>query len=98
MGRREVALVVLAMLGFVICLVAGSSYRWVRHPMYSALFVYSVGQRLVLPNRVAGPSHLATSGILLALRVRAEEQMMLEEFGADHAAHIAHTTRVVPGV
>src|SRR5947209_4968411 len=37
-------------------LVTSGLYRWVRHPMYVALFIYSAGQALVLPNWLAGPS------------------------------------------
>ena len=36
-------------------LVTRGVYGWVRHPMYLALFVYSAGQALVLPNYLAGP-------------------------------------------
>ena len=79
-------------------LVVEGVYGRVRHPMYAALFLYSVGQLLVLPNWVAGPSYLITFGILFALRVRAEEQMMLEEFGADYATYVVRTKRLVPGV
>jgi hypothetical protein len=42
----------------------------IRHPMYSALFLYSLGQLLVLPNWIAGPSYLVTFGILFAFRIR----------------------------
>ena len=79
-------------------LITHGVYRRVRHPMYVALFLYSVGQVLVLPNWVAGPSYLITFGILFALRVDAEERMMLEEFGNDYAAYMAKTTRLVPGL
>src|SRR5947209_14984670 len=61
-------------------LVTRGVYRRIRHPMYSALLLYSVGQALVVPNWVAGPSYLVTFLILLALRLRAEETMMLERF------------------
>jgi len=79
-------------------LVTDGVYRHVRHPMYMALFLYSLGQLLVLPNWVAGPSYLVTFGILFALRIRAEEKMMLEEFGADYVAYMARTKRLVPRV
>jgi len=79
-------------------LITEGVYRRVRHPMYSALFLYSVGQLLVLPNWVVGPSYLVTFGILFALRVQAEERMMLEEFGTDYRAYMAGTKRLVPGV
>ncbi len=79
-------------------LVVDGVYRRIRHPMYAALFLYSIGQTLVLPNWVAGPSYLVTFGILFALRVHAEEDLMLEEFGADYAAYMARTQRLMPGV
>ena len=79
-------------------LVSHGVYRRVRHPMYAALFLYSVGQLLALPNWLAGPSYLVTFGILFALRVRAEEGMMLEEFGAGYAAYMAGTKRLMQGV
>jgi protein-S-isoprenylcysteine O-methyltransferase Ste14 len=79
-------------------LVVDGVYRRIRHPMYAALFLYSIGQALVLPNWVAGPSYLVTFAILFALRVHAEENLMLEEFGADYAAYMAKTQRLMPGV
>lgn len=79
-------------------LVVEGVYQRIRHPMYTALFLYSVGQVFVLPNWVAGPSYLVTFGVLFALRVRAEEKLMLEVFGADYAAYMARTKRLMPGV
>jgi len=79
-------------------LITQGVYRRVRHPMYSALFLYSLGQVLVLPNWVAGPSYLIAFGILFALRVHAEEEMMIEEFGAEYSAYMARTKRLVPGL
>jgi protein-S-isoprenylcysteine O-methyltransferase Ste14 len=79
-------------------LITHGIYRHTRHPMYLALFVYSVGQVLVLPNWIAGPSYLIAFGILFACRVRHEERMMLEEFGDDYAAYMARTKRLVPGI
>ena len=79
-------------------LVTQGVYRRVRHPMYAALLLYSVGQALVLPNWVAGPSYLIAFAILFAFRVRSEEGMMLERFGDEYAAYMTHTKRVVPGL
>jgi protein-S-isoprenylcysteine O-methyltransferase Ste14 len=79
-------------------LITQGIYRHVRHPMYSALFLYAIGQALVLPNWVAGPSYFVAFGILFALRIGAEERMMLEAFGDEYAAYMARTRRLVPGV
>ena len=79
-------------------LVTHGVYRWVRHPMYLALFIYAAGQALVLPNWVAGPSYGVAMLLLFALRVGPEERMMAEEFGEDYEAYRAATRRLVPGV
>jgi protein-S-isoprenylcysteine O-methyltransferase Ste14 len=79
-------------------LITEGVYRRIRHPMYSSLFLYAVGQCLVLPNWVAGPSYLVTFGILYALRVDAEERMMVEAFGSDYATYMSRTKRLIPGV
>ncbi len=79
-------------------LVTQGVYRRVRHPMYLALLLYSVGQALVLPNYVAGPSYGAAMALLFALRVGPEEQMMVEEFGKEYEEYMARTRRLIPGV
>jgi protein-S-isoprenylcysteine O-methyltransferase Ste14 len=66
--------------------------------MYSALMLYSVGQALVIPNWVAGPSNVVAFAILVSFRVQAEEQMMSEAFGEEYAEYAARTKRLVPGV
>jgi len=79
-------------------LITRGVYRRIRHPMYLALVLYSVGQALVIPNWVAGPANLIVFATLLALRVRAEERMMGEAFGDEYAVYSARTKRLVPGV
>jgi protein-S-isoprenylcysteine O-methyltransferase Ste14 len=60
--------------------------------------LYSIGQALVIPNWVAGPSNLIAVASLCALRVRAEERMMVQEFGDEYEAYSARTKRLIPGV
>jgi protein-S-isoprenylcysteine O-methyltransferase Ste14 len=79
-------------------LVTHGVYRWSRHPMYLALLVYSLGQALVLPNWLAGPSYGAAMLLLIALRLRPEEHMLREKFGKDYEAYMATTKRLIPGL
>jgi protein-S-isoprenylcysteine O-methyltransferase Ste14 len=79
-------------------LITQGVYRWIRHPMYSALVLYSVGQALVIPNWVAGPANLVVLVVLLVLRLRSEEKMMVQQFGDEYAAYTARTKRFVPRV
>jgi len=79
-------------------LITQGVYRYVRHPMYAALFLYAIGQALVVPNWVVGPPYFVAIGILFAFRIRAEERMMLETFGDEYAAYMARTKLLVPGI
>jgi protein-S-isoprenylcysteine O-methyltransferase Ste14 len=79
-------------------LVTHGVYRWVRHPMYLALLIYSAGQALMVPNWLVGPSYGVAMVLLFALRLGPEERMMHEEFGKDYEAYMATTRRLVPGV
>ena len=91
-GRREVALLTLAWTGFIVPLI------WVVSPVFSFAEYYSIGQALVVPNWVVGPSYLVAFGILFALRIGAEERMMLETFGDEYAEYMTKTKLLVPGI
>jgi len=79
-------------------LVTEGVYRRIRHPMYAALWLYAIGQALVVPNWIVGPAYLVTFGLLYALRVNAEERLMRERFGNAYEAYRARTKRLVPGI
>jgi protein-S-isoprenylcysteine O-methyltransferase Ste14 len=79
-------------------LVTNGVYRKIRHPMYSAFWLWAIAQALLLPNWVAGFSGLAGFGILFFGRVTREERMMLETFGASYRAYMARTGRVFPSI
>lgn len=77
-------------------LVTGGVYRYVRHPMYSAFWLWAIAQALLLPNAVAGLSGLIGFGTLYFFRVGQEERLMLDAFGAEYGDYMARTGRVVP--
>jgi protein-S-isoprenylcysteine O-methyltransferase Ste14 len=79
-------------------LVTHGIYRWVRHPMYLALLVYSAGQALVVPNWLVGPCYGVAVLLIFVLRVGREERMLLEVFGKDYEEYTAKTRRLIPGV
>ena len=55
-------------------LVTEGLYRYVRHPMYSAFFLWGLAQLFLLPNWIAGPAGLAGFAILFGFRVGREER------------------------
>jgi protein-S-isoprenylcysteine O-methyltransferase Ste14 len=79
-------------------LVTTGVYRHVRHPMYSAFFLWAVAQALLLPNWIAGLAGLVGFGTLFAFRIGHEERMMEERFGDAYRAYAAHTRRIIPRI
>ena len=79
-------------------LVTRGVYRHVRHPMYTAFWLWAAAQALLLPNLVAGLAGLVGFGTLYFLRVGEEERMMVDAFGEDYRTYMARTARLVPWV
>jgi protein-S-isoprenylcysteine O-methyltransferase Ste14 len=79
-------------------LVTHGLYQHLRHPMYSAFFLWALAQALLLPSLIAGPAGFVGFGILFFGRVGREEAMMLERFGDQYRAYVARTKRIIPGV
>jgi protein-S-isoprenylcysteine O-methyltransferase Ste14 len=79
-------------------LVTAGIYRRVRHPMYSAFWLWAIAQALLLPNWIAGFADLAGFAVSYFGRVAREERMMLETFGDSYRAYMARTGRVFPSV
>jgi len=77
-------------------LVTHGVYRLVRHPMYSAFFLWALAQVLLLQNWIAGPAGFIGFGLLYAFRVGREEELMRSAFGRDYADYEARTKRIVP--
>jgi protein-S-isoprenylcysteine O-methyltransferase Ste14 len=77
-------------------LVTTGIYRFIRHPMYSSFFLLAVAQLMLLPNWFAGVTGLIGVAMLYAFRIRQEERMMMERFGAEYREYVAHTARLIP--
>ena len=79
-------------------LVTSGVYSRVRHPMYSAFWLWALAQALLLPNWIAGPAGLVGFGTLFFLRVGREEALMTETFGDEYRRYMARTARILPGI
>lgn len=79
-------------------LVTHGIYRYVRHPMYTAFWLWAIAQALLLPNWVAGFAAIIGFGVLFFCRLPREEQLMLKSFGDDYRKYMARTYRLVPGI
>jgi protein-S-isoprenylcysteine O-methyltransferase Ste14 len=79
-------------------LITRGIYEKLRHPMYSAFWLWAISQALLLPNWIAGLSGIIGFGTLFFARVGHEERMMLETFGDEYRAYMARTYRLIPGI
>jgi|SRR3974390_268449 len=79
-------------------LVTYGVYKSLRHPMYSAFWLWAVSQAFLLPNWVAGLAGLVGFGVLFFARVNREERMMVEKFGDEYRAYMARTRRIIPRI
>ncbi len=77
-------------------LITNGIYGYIRHPMYASQWLWVIAQILLLQNWLAGPPNLLFFIAFYILRVRAEEQMMVDKFGASYRAYMAKTGRVLP--
>ena len=71
-------------------------YGMIRHPMYASQWLWVIAQPLLLQNWIAGFLDLLVFIPFYFLRVKAEEQMMIEKFGDQYHAYMQKVGAVVP--
>jgi protein-S-isoprenylcysteine O-methyltransferase Ste14 len=79
-------------------LVTGGIYNYVRHPMYTAFWLWVIAQALLLQNWLVAVCGFVGWGILFFDRVGQEEAMMRETFGEQYDAFARRTKRLVPWI
>ena len=76
-------------------LVTSGPYRWVRHPMYTTLFGFSIGLYFLSANGLIGVLW-AVLTVASAWRFSQEEQILAEAFGSEYEQYAARTGRFLP--
>ena len=79
-------------------LVTGGIYSYMRHPMYTAFWLWVIAQALLLQNWVVAICGIVGWGILFFDRIGQEEAMMRETFGEQYDAFARRTKRLVPWI
>lgn len=79
-------------------LVTQGIYAYIRHPMYTAFWLWVIAQALLLQNWLVAIGGIAGWGILFFGRIGQEEAMMRETFGEQYDAFARRTKRLVPWV
>jgi protein-S-isoprenylcysteine O-methyltransferase Ste14 len=76
-------------------IITSGPYRVIRHPIYTAMFIWVIGLALFTANLVFALMALLTITVLI-LRVPKEEKMMLEQFGDEYKKYMQITGRFFP--
>jgi protein-S-isoprenylcysteine O-methyltransferase Ste14 len=79
-------------------LITNGIFGYIRHPMYASQWIWVIAQPLLLQNWVAGFLNLFVFIVFYALRVRAEEKMMLDTFGNEYLEYMNKTGAVLPKI
>jgi protein-S-isoprenylcysteine O-methyltransferase Ste14 len=77
-------------------LVTSGIYGIIRHPMYASQWLWVIAQPLLLQNWIAGFLNLVVFIPFYFLRVKAEEQLMLETFGEQYRTYSRKVGAVLP--
>ncbi|MEO0573197.1 MAG: protein-S-isoprenylcysteine O-methyltransferase [Bacteroidota bacterium] len=77
-------------------LVTKGVYEYIRHPMYTAIWLWVICQALLLQNYIAGLSGIISFGLLYLIRVGKEERMMKMQFGEQYETYKQKTKRLIP--
>ena len=77
-------------------LITRGIYGVIRHPMYASQWLLVIAQPLLLQNWIAGFLNFLVFIPFYLLRVKAEEQMMLDSFGTQYQEYMKNTGGVLP--
>ena len=73
-------------------------YKYVRHPMYTQSWIWTILQGVLLTNYFVEICGILCWGYLYCTRVGPEEQMMIEEFGEEYIEYMKITGRLMPNI
>jgi len=77
-------------------LITRGIYGMIRHPMYASQWLLVLAQPLLLQNWIAGFLNVLVFVAFYAIRVKAEEQLMLEQFGDQYRSYMQRVGAVFP--
>ena len=77
-------------------LITRGIYGVIRHPMYASQWLLVIAQPLLLQNWIAGFLNLFVFIPFYLLRVKAEEQLMIDQFGEQYRAYMKNVGAVLP--
>jgi len=79
-------------------LVTHGPYRWIRHPMYTGLYLFAASLLFISANAFVGLPGVLSLTVILLNRVKHEEETMLQLFGEEYGEYMRRTGRFLPSI
>lgn len=79
-------------------LITEGPYKYIRHPMYTMIWIWVICQWLILSNWIVGIMGVLTWSILYFIRLPEEEKLMIEKFGQEYKNYMRKTKKIIPWV
>jgi len=76
--------------------VTSGPYRLMRHPMYTAFYLLHISVFFLTRNGFIGLTWTVGLTLIIILRVKREEAMMVDHFGEEYASYMERTGRFLP--
>jgi protein-S-isoprenylcysteine O-methyltransferase Ste14 len=73
-------------------------YHWIRHPSYTGLLLLAAGFGLTQGNWISLALAAGVPWVVIARRVRAEEEVLRASMGSAYAAYQRRSKRLIPGI
>ncbi len=77
-------------------LITSGPYKRIRHPMYVAFLLLHIAVFLIVSNWIIGVTWMVFLITIIIVRVKPEEDMMLERFGDEYSQYMKRTWRFFP--
>jgi protein-S-isoprenylcysteine O-methyltransferase Ste14 len=79
-------------------IITSGAYKVVRHPSYSGAYIAAVGSSIFMHSLVAAIFTFVVLSIAYYIRIKAEEETLVNEFGEEYEAYRKRTKKLVPWV
>lgn len=79
-------------------LIQQGPYKHLRHPVYAGLFVAVFGFAITLESWISLPIVVVVMCLILARRIREEEQLLSKQYGELFEKYKRYTWRLIPGI
>ncbi|MGD8814580.1 MAG: isoprenylcysteine carboxylmethyltransferase family protein [Anaerolineales bacterium] len=76
--------------------VSSGPYHWIRHPIYTAYLLNYTGGGLLAGNWVLAFVPTILYSLLVVMRMKHEEQVLIDQFGDSYCSYMQRTGRLFP--